>query len=58
MNKREEKFKHSPKSLCQSCVNRDDDCFHISKNCSGNDQKLGVSYVTNCSGFKKEEAKK
>jgi hypothetical protein len=57
MNTRYEPFKLSQKSLCQSCVNKDQDCFHVSKMCSGNDQKLGVAFVTNCSGFKKLEKK-
>ena len=53
--KREEKFKDSPKSLCQKCTRKNEDCFHFSKNCSGNDQKLGVSYVTSCTKFEEKK---
>lgn len=53
--KREEKFKDSPKSLCQKCEKREQDCFHVLKNCSGTDQKLGISYVKSCSGFKEKK---
>jgi hypothetical protein len=55
--KREEKFKLSSKSLCQQCQNKNDDCFHQNKSCGGNDKNLGVSFVTNCQGFKKAEKK-
>jgi hypothetical protein len=54
-NKRDEKFKLPPKSLCQTCEKKAEDCFHVLKSCSGNDQKLGCSFVTSCSGYRKEE---
>lgn len=57
MNTRTEKFKDSPKSLCAKCVNKEKDCFDVSKYCSGTDKNLGVAYVTSCMSYEKKDEK-
>lgn len=52
MSTRFEPFKDSPKSLCGSCSNIKEDCFHVQKSC-GTDAKLGKSFVSSCCGFNK-----
>jgi len=53
---RDEPFKISKKSICHGCINIDQKCNFVWKNCE-TDSKEGKAFVSKCTKFNKPMSK-